>query len=82
VFILSYIQSRVLGSIEYSGTRCGDYYLIPQRLTALIKRKILDSAVDVVSEALSMHVAPPAIRIVVAPTGVIVLLGLHNPSRS
>jgi hypothetical protein len=29
-----------------------------------------------------MHVAPPAIRIVVVPTGVIVLLGLCNPPRS
>jgi hypothetical protein len=26
-----------------------------------------------------MHVAPPAIRIVVVPTGVTVLLGFHNP---
>jgi hypothetical protein len=57
VFVLSYIWSRVWGSIEYSGTRCGDYYLIPQRLTTLIRWKILDSVVDVVSEALSMHVA-------------------------
>jgi hypothetical protein len=48
----------------------------------LIRRKILDSAVDDVSEALSMHVAPPAIWIVVVPAGVTVLLGLHNPPRS
>jgi hypothetical protein len=61
----------------YSGTQCGDYYLIPRRLTTLIRQKILDSAVDDVSEALSMHVAPPTIRIVVVPAGVIVLLGLH-----
>jgi hypothetical protein len=32
--------------------------------------------------ALSMHAVPPAIRIVVVPTGVIDLLGLHNPPRS
>jgi hypothetical protein len=38
-----------------------------------------NSAVDVVSEALSMHVAPPAIQIVVVPIGVTVLLGLCNP---
>jgi hypothetical protein len=82
VFVLSYIQSHVRGSIEYSGTRCGDYYLIPQRLTTLIRRKILDSAVDKVSEALSMHVEPLAIRIVVVPTGVTAMLGLHNPPRS
>jgi hypothetical protein len=49
--------------------------LIPQRLTALIRWKILDSAVDVVSESLSMHVAPPAIWIVVVPAGVTILLG-------
>jgi hypothetical protein len=55
----------------YSGTWCGEYYLIPQRLTALIRWKILDSAVDEVSEALSMHVAPPAIRIVVVPVDVL-----------
>jgi hypothetical protein len=65
-----------------SGTRCGDYYLIPQRLSALIRRKILDSAVDVVLEALSMHVAPPAIQIVMVPIGVTVLLGLCNPPCS
>jgi hypothetical protein len=82
VFVLSYIRSGVSGSIEYSGTRCGDYYLIPQRLTALIRWKILDSAVDVVSEALSMHVAPLTIRIVVVPTGVTVLLELCNPPHS
>jgi hypothetical protein len=82
VFVLSYIWSHVGGSIEYSGTWCGKYYLIPQSITALIRRKILDNIVDVVSEALSMHVAPLAIRIVVVPAGVIVVLGLHNPPRS
>jgi hypothetical protein len=56
--------------------------LIPRRLTALIRWKILGSAVNEVSEAMSMHVVPLAIRIVVVPTGVIVLLGLHNPPRS
>jgi hypothetical protein len=82
VFVLSYIRFSVWGSIEYSRTRCGDYYLIPRRLTALIRQKILDSAVDEVSEALCMHVASPTIRIVVVPVGVIVLLGLRNPPRS
>jgi hypothetical protein len=48
----------------------------------LIRRKILDSAVDEVLEALSMHVAPPAIWIVVVPAGVTVLLGLRNPPHS
>jgi hypothetical protein len=82
MLVLSYIRSHVSGSIEYSGTQCGDYYLIPRRLSSLIRQKILDSAVDEVSEALSMHVVPPAIRIVVVPVGVTVLLGLHNKPRS
>jgi hypothetical protein len=34
----------------------------------LIRQKIIDSAVDVVLEALSMHVAPPAIQIIVVLT--------------
>jgi hypothetical protein len=37
LFVLSYICSRVWWTIEYSGTQCGDYYLIPRRLTALIR---------------------------------------------
>jgi hypothetical protein len=49
---------------------------------ALIGRKILDSTVDEVLEALSMHVAPPTIRIVVVPVGVTVLLRLCNPPHS
>jgi hypothetical protein len=82
VFVLLYIQCRLWGSIEYIGTWCGDYYLIPQKLTSLIRWKILDSAVNEVSEALSMHVAPSAMWIVVVPAGVTVLLGLHNPPCS
>jgi hypothetical protein len=35
-----------------------------------------------VSEALSMHVAPLTIQIVMVPVGVTVMLGLHNPPRS
>jgi hypothetical protein len=82
VFVLSYIRSHVWGSIEYTGTRCGEYHLIPQRLTSLIMRKILDNVVNEVSEVLSVHVAPSAIWIVVVPTGVTVLLQLRNPPRS
>jgi hypothetical protein len=82
LFVLSYIHAHNCGSIEYSGKRCGDYHTIPRRLATLIKRKILDSVVDEVSEALSVHVVPPAIRIIVVPARVIVLLGLHNPPRS
>jgi hypothetical protein len=56
--------------------------LIPQRFTTLIRQKILGSTLDEVLEALSMHVVPPTIRIVVVPAGVIVLLGLCNPPHS
>jgi hypothetical protein len=45
-------------------------------------RKILDSLVDMVLEALSMHVAPLAMWIVVVPVGVIVLLARHNPRHT
>jgi hypothetical protein len=38
----------------------------------------LDIAINEVSEALSMHVVPLTIRIVVVPIGVTILLGLHN----
>jgi hypothetical protein len=48
----------------------------------LIRQKVLDSVVDVVSEALSMHVVPPTIQTVVVPAGVTVLLGLRNPPCS
>jgi hypothetical protein len=48
----------------------------------LIRRKILESGVDVVSGALSMHVVPLAIQIVVVPAGVTILLELHNPPRN
>jgi hypothetical protein len=48
----------------------------------LIRRKILDSAVNMVSEALSMHMAHLAIRTIMVPAGVTVLLGLHNPPHS
>jgi hypothetical protein len=82
VFVLSYIRSHVWGSIKYSGIWCGNYYLIPRRLTTLTRRNVLDSAVDEVSKALYMHVAPPAIWIVVVLVRVTVLLGLRNPPRS
>jgi hypothetical protein len=63
-------------------TRCGDYYSIPHRLTALIRREILGSAVNVVPETLSMHVVPPGISAIVVPAGVTVLLGHQNPPHS
>jgi hypothetical protein len=79
VFVLSYIWSRVWRAIKHSGTWCGDYYLIPRRLSGLIGRKILDNVVNEVSEVLSIHVVSPAIRIVVVPVGVTILLWLLNP---
>jgi hypothetical protein len=48
----------------------------------LIRWKILDSVVDVVLEALSMHVALLAIWTIVVPTIVKVLFGLCNLPRS
>jgi hypothetical protein len=48
----------------------------------LIGRKILHSAADEVSEAVSVHMVPSAIQIVVIPAGVTILLLLHNPPRS
>jgi hypothetical protein len=46
------------------------------------QRKVLDIAIDEVSEALSMRVAPPATQTVVVPAGVIVMLALRNPPCS
>jgi hypothetical protein len=46
------------------------------------QRKVLDIAIDEVLGALSMHAVPPAIRTVVVPRGVIVMLGFHNPPCS
>jgi hypothetical protein len=45
------------------------------------QRKFLDIAISEVSGVLSMHVAPSAIRTVVVPVEVTVLLGLRNPPR-
>jgi hypothetical protein len=39
-------------------------------------------AIDEVLGVLSIHVAPPAIRIVVVPTRVTIQLGQHNPPRN
>jgi hypothetical protein len=46
------------------------------------RQKVLNIVIDEVSGALSMHAAPPAIRIVVVPARVTIMLGLHNPPRS
>jgi hypothetical protein len=44
--------------------------------------KVLHIAIDKMSGALSMHAVPPAIWTIVVPTGVTVMLGLHNPPHS
>jgi hypothetical protein len=44
--------------------------------------KVLDIAIDEVLGALSMHMVPPTIRIIVVPAEVTVMLGLHNPPHS
>jgi hypothetical protein len=64
--VLLYIRSRVWRII---------YVVGPSVAT-------VQTTIDEVSEALSIHAAPPAIQIVVVPAGVTVLLGLHNPPRS
>jgi hypothetical protein len=46
------------------------------------QRKVLDIANNEVLGALSMHTVPLAIRTIVVPAGVIVLLELHNPPHS
>jgi hypothetical protein len=44
--------------------------------------RVLDIAIDEVLGELSMHATPLTIWIVVVPSGVTILLGLHNPPRS
>jgi hypothetical protein len=65
-----------------SGTQCGNYTDPSEAFSLLRQWKVLDIAIDEVSGALSMHAAPPAIRIIVVPVGVTILLGLHNPPCS
>jgi hypothetical protein len=43
-----------LRTIDSSGTRCGNCYSIPQRLTTLIRWKVLDFTTDEVSGVSSM----------------------------
>jgi hypothetical protein len=71
-----------LGSHLRSGTQCGDYTDPSEAFSLRRQRKVLDLAIDEVLGALSMHAAPPTIRIVVVPVGVTVLLGLRNPPHS
>jgi hypothetical protein len=66
----------------YSGTQCGDRTDPSEAFSLGWQRKVLNIAIDEVSGALSMHAAPPAIQIIVVPTGVTIMLGLRNPPRS
>jgi hypothetical protein len=68
-------QSSIVGSVWR-------LLLDPLKVNRFDQAEDPRNAVDEVSEALSMHVAPPAIQIVVVPIGVTVLLGLRNPPRS
>jgi hypothetical protein len=70
-----------LGDHLCSGTQCG-YCVDISRPFPVTVGKVLDIAIDEVSGALSMHTAPPTIRIVVVPAVVTVLLGLRNPPHS
>jgi hypothetical protein len=65
-----------------SGTQCGDCTDPSKAFSLWWQGKALGVAIDEVSGALSMHTEPPTVRIVVVPTGVTVLLGLHNPPSS
>jgi hypothetical protein len=79
--VLLYIWSRVWG-IMYAVAPSAVTIQTPQRPCYVRQWKVLDIAINEVSGALSMHVAPLTIRTVVVPTGVTVLLGLCNPPCS
>jgi hypothetical protein len=78
--VFLYIQSRVWGIIYVVGPSVETVETL--RRAYVWQWKILNIAIDEVSGALSMHAAPPAIRTVVVPVGVTVLLRLRNPPCS
>jgi hypothetical protein len=71
-----------LGDHLSNEIQCGNCTDPTKAISLWWQGKILDIAIDEVSGAMSMHVVPRGIRIVVVPAGVTVLLGLHNPPRS
>jgi hypothetical protein len=80
--ILLYIQS-VLGGSSMHWDPVWWLYKHLRGLPCDVRQwKVLGIAINEVSGALSMHMAPPAIRIVMVPAGVTVMLGLHNPPHS
>jgi hypothetical protein len=65
--VLLYIRSRVYGIIYAVGLGVATVQTPRRPFPCDVRqRKVLDIAIDEVSETLSMHVAPPAIRIVFA----------------
>jgi hypothetical protein len=80
---LLYIWSRVWGIIYAVGPSVATIQTPQSTFPYDIRqRKVLDIAIDEVLGALFMHAAPQSYRLFVVPTGVIVLLGLHNPPYS
>jgi hypothetical protein len=81
--VLLYIRSCVWGIIYAVGHSVVNVQT-PRRPFPydVRQRKVLNIAIDEVLGALSMHAAPRPYGLFVVPTGVTVLLGLHNPPRS
>jgi hypothetical protein len=80
--VLLYIWSHIWGII-YAVEPGVVTIQTPQRPSRDVRQwKVLDIAIDEVSGVVSMHMVPLAIRTVVVPVGVTVLLGLRNPPRS
>jgi hypothetical protein len=80
--VLLYIRSRISGVIYVVGPSVVTVQTPSEAFSLRRQWKVLDLAIDEVLGALSMHAAPPTIRIVVVPVGVTVLLGLRNPPHS
>jgi hypothetical protein len=81
--VLLYIQSRIWGIIYVVGPTVVNVQT-PQRPFPcdVRQRKVLDIAIDKVSgHCLFMRRLRPY-RLFLVPTGVTILLGLHNPPRS
>jgi hypothetical protein len=71
-----------LGDHLCSGAKCGDCAEPSEIISLWWQGKVLHIAIDEESGALSMHVVPPAIWIVVVPARVAVMLGPRNPPCS
>jgi hypothetical protein len=80
--VLLYIWSCVWGFIYTVSSVWRLYRPLGGLPCDVRQRKVLDIAIDEVSGALFMHMVPPGLWTIVVPTGVTVLLGLHNPPCS